>query len=177
MAGCKKINLSNRDELPSTNSLNSEYLNLIDKENQTKIKVDQIYESKKRYPVAKIYFAEDNILLINKLSTVGRFSLAEEAMIETKNAKMSKDIVYNTLKNGSCQFIYESDGIDSVSRIYLTFFGDSVRKVISNDSTLAYHLVCKNLSIRYNKNCPVDMLLEGQQRLLGFKEFSTIFYL
>lgn len=169
----KRINLSNRKELPSTNSLNSEYLNLIDKENQTKIKVDQVYQSKIRYPVAKLYYGEDNILLINKISTVGRFSLAEEALIETKNAKMSKGIVYNILKNGSCQFTYESGGIDSVSRIYLTFFGDSVTKAISNDSTLAYHLICKNLSIRYNKNGPVDMLLEGQQGLFGIKEFPA----
>lgn len=169
----RRINLSTHEELPSSDSLNSEYLNLIAKENQIKIRVDQVYQSKIRYPVAKLYFGENNILFINKISTVERFPLAERVLSETKNATLPKEIVYSTLENGSSQFTYELGGIDSISNIYLTSFGDSATTVISNDSIMAYHLICKNFSIKYNKNGPVDMLLEGQQELFGIKQIPA----
>jgi hypothetical protein len=169
----RRINLSAREELPSTDSINSEYLNLIAKKNQIKVKVEQVYQSKIRYPVAELYFEENNILFINKISRIGTFPLAERVLNETKNATLSKEVVYSTLKKGSCEFTYKLAGIDSISKIYLTSFGDSLTTIISNDSILAYHLICKNLSIRYNKNGPVDMLLEGQQGLFGIKEFPA----
>ena len=81
--------------------------------------------------------------------------------------------MYNTLTNGSYQFEYESKNIDSISGIYLTYFGDSLTTVISNDSILSYHLLCKNSSIGYNENSTLDMILGGTQQPFGITPVSA----
>lgn len=163
----RRINQSNNEELASSDSLSSEYLNLISKENQMKIKIAQVYLSKIRNPLARLYFEDSDILFINKICSIKDIALAEKVQSEIKSATMSKEIVYNTLTNGSYRFSYETRGVDPVSNIHLTFYGDSLTTVISNDSILSYHLLCKNSSFSYNENSSVDMILEGNQNFYG----------
>lgn len=169
----RKINQSKYEELASSDSLSSEYLNLITKENQTKTRVDQVYLSKIKNSLAKLYFEDSNVLFIYKIGSVRNISLSKIAHNEINNATESKEKVYSILTNGSYQFEYESKNVDSISAIYLTCFGDSLTTVISNDSILSYHLRCKNSSIRYSKNGTIDMLLEGTQRPFGIASVSA----
>jgi hypothetical protein len=150
----RRINQSNQQQLPSSDLLSSEYLSLIIKKEQSKIKVDQVYESKTRNPLAKLYFGDSDILFITKINTIKNISLSNIETSEITNATESKGKVYNVLTNGSYLFEYRSKNIDIISGIYLIYSGDSLTTVISNDSILSYHLLCKNSSIRYSQNGP-----------------------
>ena len=163
----RRINQSNQQQLPSSDLLSSEYLSLIIKKEQSKIKVDQVYESKTRNPLAKLYFGDSDILFITKINTIKNISLSNIETSEITNATESKGKVYNVLTNGSYLFEYRSKNIDIISGIYLTYSGDSLTTVISNDSILSYHLLCKNSSIRYSQDGPIDMILSGTQQPFG----------
>ena len=169
----RRINQSNQQQLPSSDLLSSEYLSLIIKKEQSKIKVDQVYESKTRNPLAKLYFGDSDILFITKINTIKNISLSNIENSEITNATESKGKVYNVLTNGSYLFEYGSKNIDIISGIYLTYSGDSLTTVISNDSILSYHLLCKNSSIRYSHNGPIDMILSGTQQPFGIISVSA----
>ena len=132
----RRINQFNRKQLPSSDSLNTEYLSLIIKKVQSKIRVDQVYQSEVRNPLAKLYFGDSDVLFITKIGTLEDISLSKIAYCEKNNVTESKEKVYNILTIGLYHLEYESKNIDSISGIYLTYFGDSLTTVISNDSKI-----------------------------------------
>jgi hypothetical protein len=169
----RRINQSNREQLPSSDSLSTEYICLITKKDQSKIKVDQVYQSKVRHPLAKLYFEDSSILFITKIGTIKDVPLSKIAHSEINNRDETKEKVYNILTNGSYQFEYESKNVDSISGIYLTCSNDSLTTIISNDSILSYHLLCKNSSVSYSEKGAVDMILEGTQQPFGKTSVSA----
>ena len=86
----RRINQSNHEQLPSSNSLSTEYLSLIIKKEQSKIKVDQVYQSEARNPLAKLYFGDSDILFITKIGTIKNISLSKIAHTEINDATESK---------------------------------------------------------------------------------------
>jgi hypothetical protein len=61
--------------------------------------------------------------------------------------------------NGFSRFEWRPWPTKQTSNIFLSLYGDSLSNGILNDSIASYHLLCKNLSIKFEKNGVVQVFM------------------
>jgi hypothetical protein len=57
--------------------------------------------------------------------------------------------------------------VQPLNNIFLSYYGEKVDTIISNDSLLQYQFVCKDLSIRNAPDSPADLVLTNDKGYFG----------
>lgn len=152
------------ERLPSAYSIAKEDSNLIAKEYIEKMKLIEVYRSNVRNPIALISFDTAYRLIMYKINLSKDASLKSIIRDQIKDVDRSTGKTYNIIDNNLFyRFQYQAGTTKPTSKVYLTLSGDSLKTVIKNDSIFSYHLLCKNFSIRYDENAPIDIFVEGQE--------------
>lgn len=77
------------------------------------------------------------------------------------------------------EFLFRLATLRSIDNMFITYSGDKIENVVSNDSLLQFHVVCKNFSIRYAADSPVDILLTNENHSIFSEKkmhLDVIFY-
>jgi hypothetical protein len=156
------------EDLPPTYKLSSEDSNLISNNYRQKLKVIEVFRSKVRNSISLVSVGENYRLIIYKIDSTKTASLKDILKTEIKSVDRSTGYTYTILGNDiPYKFQYKS-GIESRgAKIYLTLAGDSLNTVEKSDSIFSYHLICKNISIRYDENAPIDIFIGGKEVAFG----------
>lgn len=156
------------EDLPATYILSSEDSSLIREKFRNKISTNVIHRSKVREPISMLFFDQNYHLIIYKINLTEIKSLQEIIHTEIKAANRSVGYPYSVYgDNIFFNFQTKAGLTHPVSKIYLTLSGDSLKIIAKNDSVMAYHLRCKNFSLRYGENNPVDIFVKGKEGSLG----------
>ena len=163
--------------LPITYSLPSEFLNLFSNKTIGKVKVIGVNNSKERSSIPIILFDSKYHILMYKIDLSNECSIQNLFKIQNKRSDFSLGHVYlNTTKDLIYQFNYKAEKVKAVNQIILTLSGDSLLQSVKNDSILNFHLECKNLSIKYEENDPIDIMISGNKNIFGItKTFPADF--
>ncbi len=107
-------------------------------------------------------------IIIYKIDLIKDGLLKDVLHTNIESVDRTTGTVYTVINhNNFFQFQYQVGSAQPVSNIYLTLAGDSLKNLVQNDSVMSYHLLCKNFSIRYNKDGPIDLFVVGQEGMLA----------
>jgi hypothetical protein len=166
--GFKRIKKSFADDLPLTYSIPSEDSIVIAKKYLPKLKANKIVHSRNRGPISLIYFDTVYYLIFYRIDLIKDGPLKEVLHTDIESVDRTTGTVYTVINhNNFFQFQFQAGPANPVSNIYLTLAGDSLKNLVENDSVMSYHLLCKNLSIRYTENGPIDLFVVGQEGMLA----------
>ena len=161
-------NKSFQEDLPSTYLLPSDDSSLIKGLYQKKIAVNIIHNSKVRGPISMLFFDQDYHIIIYKISLKENLSFPNFFHTQIKNASRSVNYPYSLYGENIFFYFQCKTGLTlPASEVYLTLNGDSLKTIIENDTVIAYHLLCKNFSVRYEEKGPVDIFVIGKKGFLG----------
>jgi hypothetical protein len=153
--------------LPATYSLSPEHASLISKKYLDKIRVTKVLQSKVRNPISLLSFDSSYSIVICRINLIKHESLESIVNIKLKNIDRSVGYSYNIIGHSAFRFQYKSGEIQPASQIQLTFFGDSLQTTAKSDSLVSFSLLCKNLSIRYGEDDPIDIYVETKSIFLN----------
>jgi len=154
------------NNLPISYELSREDSSLIDSSYWPKTKVGAVCRFKNKMPVSFLGVDSQYSLFINQLSIDSNERLNSLFNIEHENGYASVGYVYSLFQsNPLFKFRYLANSVKPSNKLYLTFFGDSLRNKLSGDSIIIYQLICSNFSLRYQSGAPIDIFME---RKTGF---------
>jgi hypothetical protein len=159
------------DLLPSTYIMNNEDSNLFSEKYKSSLKVIEVRQTSER-KITMLSVDSNFNLLILKLKLGADTLLTRFAKIAISDSKSGIGYTYHNIENLGYKFQFKSGQVAIASKIYLTFFGDSIHNVIRNDSIINFRLLCGNISLRYGLNEPADIYITREEENL--KEFSLI---
>lgn len=166
--GFSEIQEALEESLPISYKLSPEDSSLIDSSYWKEIKVDAVFRSTRKLPASFLTVNSQYSLFINQLVVDKKIELDKLFKIEHKNISSSVGYVYSEiLINPLFKFKYYSNAVKFAEKIHLSFYGDSMGMKFSGDSVLAYRLLCKNFSLRYQISDPIDIFMERKPGFLG----------
>lgn len=156
------------EDLPSSFNLLKRDSDLISKKFIDKVRVIEVRRSKVRGPISFLLYDSKYFLFLYEMSLSKDKSFKNIFHIENRNSDRSVGVVYSIIDNG-LYFRFENKSYmsEAISEIFLTLKGDSLQTIANEDTIVSYHLLCTNLSIKYSKNDPVDIFLEGKEKSFG----------
>jgi hypothetical protein len=129
------------------------------------IKVNGVHQSKVRFPFSFLSYQDKYDIVIHRVEASKNLTIR---IAENVVTDVSPSISYTILEDNKYYRVdYKSGKIPPVSDLNLVLNGVSIRKIIENDSALAYCLKCRNMSVTYGKSEPVDIFIEGQREIIG----------
>jgi len=158
---------NNLGTLPSKYVLSKQDSELVSSSYWNQLKVDEVYQSKIRGPISRLIFDGKFYLVIHKMNlhAINRFK--DFFYVENKSASETNGVTYRVMGNPSFYFTWKGGLLNPASKIYFGVDGDSLRTVTQNDSILSYHLFCKNFSLCYSKDEPIDFFFQGKGNAEG----------
>lgn len=151
--------------LPESHVIPSEDSSLLPVNTRSRIEVIQINNSKVRSPISVLRFNKSFNLLTYKIDLAKSSPLKTLLHVSVSSSNTSVGYSYGVI---SSDVIYQLDYLAGKPKpaqdIYLTLAGDSLQTVFENDSMISYHLNCKNFSIKYDRNDPVDLFVESEEK-------------
>lgn len=149
------------EDLPPEHSLTTDVLNLISKKYRDKIKVNEVLRSKVRSPISLITLDDRYSLIIYKIDLLENQPINNLLSVTNESTDRSTGVTYGIVDNNLFSFQYKSGGSPPASKIYLTLSGDSLQTAFKSDTTIGYHLLFKNFSIKYSSNDPIDLFVKS----------------
>jgi hypothetical protein len=151
--------------LPSTYSLPNEDWNVVSPQHWNQVVVNEVLNSKVRNPIVLATFNSESSLIITKIDLKTDISLQALIHSEIIGTDASVGRTYATINPGYFSFQYAAEAVSPAADIYLTFAGDSVQNFFKSDSIVSYHLLCKNFSMRYTEDGPVDIFVKSNSTI------------
>jgi hypothetical protein len=173
-----------KELLPSSNILPSDYLNLISEKYRDSIEVTETVNSKVRAPVS-VFRVNKFHIAVYKINLTSNEPITNTLHEEFRLIKQSDLTTYRHVNiSANCHLKYKAGGVDSISNIFLSLSGNSIRTLLSTDLIRAYHLDAEGVSIRYGQNARIDIVIETgvgvvsiPMELLLLKKNNTVFLL
>lgn len=127
-----------------------------------KIKVKEVFNIKGRNPVAQLTYDDAYNILLYKIDLSHQPNKIND-ILQVKLESESTSVGEGYLIIGSAFFNFSFHGAPTQlpSKVYFTMSGDSITQNVANDSLIAYHLVCHDISISYTK-AVVDLSYEAK---------------
>ena len=111
-------------------------------------------------PVSFLYVDDTYHLVIFKINMGTDQTIQKVLSSDIVNSQRSDGETYSMVDfNGFSRFEWRPVPTMRTRNIFLSLYGDSLSNGILNDSIASYHLLCKNLSIKYEKNGLVQVFL------------------
>lgn len=164
----KSVNEATMNDLPLTQTITSENSSLISKKYISRVRSHENINSKIRSPVSFLYVDNRYHLVIYKIDSVANMTLPALLQTKVEGVERTDGETYTIIDfNGFSRFEWRPVRSRVVSKIYFTLAGDSLNNVVANDSIISYNLLCKNFSIRYTGQGPIEVFMVGEDRPLG----------
>jgi hypothetical protein len=158
----KEVNAATDNDLPLTQIITLEDSGLISPKNIGRVRSHQNVNSKVMDPVAFLYVDDTYHLVIFKINLRDQQPLKDILHTTIKSTERPDGETYSIVDfNGFSRYEWRPAPTKHTSNIYLSLYGDSLANNILNDSIATYHLLCKNLSIQYETNGPVEVFMVG----------------
>jgi len=157
----KEVKAIAHDYIPSTYSLIHDDSVVISPKYLDKIRVREITHSKNRNPVSLLKFDTTYDLVIYRIDLKKQAPLPKIFTSKIKDEGISTGFEYDVTSSNLHTMYFDNQVIRPVSVLYVTFFGGAVAEIANSDSILCYNFQCQNLSIRYARTAPVDILFKG----------------
>ncbi len=169
-----------KEHLPTTHQFSLEDSDFISKKHLGQLSKIEVHNSKVREPISVAVIDNKYKLLIYKIDLIKDTTFKDIFHTEIKNEEISTGYTYLVVAmDYFFKFNYQAGQTKAASNIYFTLTGDSIQTIAKNDSELSYHLLCKNFSIRYAENSPVDICVTGKEGAFGISSTAPmdIFFL
>lgn len=156
----KDVKAASDNRLPLTQGISSEDSALISPKDVGRVRSYQNVNSKVRDPVSFLFVDNSYHLIIFKIHMETDRPLPEILGSDIENSQRSDGETYSVVDlNGFSRFEWRPWPAKQTRNIFLSVYGDSLSNGILNDSIASFHLLCENLSIKYEKNGVVQVLL------------------
>jgi len=157
----RETNKAGEEEtLPLTYSFTSEDSSLIATKYRNRIDVVEVNNSKLRNSIATLRFDNSFNIIIYKINTEKEFSMQRILHIENTRTHISNGYVYTLIGRDIIYNLWYKNGITKpIQTIFLSYSGDSLQTGVMNDSIVSYHLLGKNVSVKYSQDEPVDLFI------------------
>jgi hypothetical protein len=156
----KNVRAASDNELPLTQVMTREDSALISPKYIGRVRSHQNVNSKVIDPVSFLYVDNTYHLIIFRIHMETDRPLPEILGSDIENSQRSDGETYSMVDfNGFSRFEWRPWPTKQTSNIFLSLYGDSLSNGILNDSIATYHLLCKNLSIKYEKSGIVQVFL------------------
>lgn len=163
-----KVEHSSADNPVHTYSIKPKDYDLVNNKYVSGLQGGIAYQSSNRNPVTLIPFGKSYSLISYKIDLIKGTSWSNVLDVTLKSVERTNMEVYTVIsENIFYRFEYHDAPTKSVSKVYLTLSGDSLRTVVTNDSIVSYHLLCNNFSIKYSENEAVDIFVVGNEKAFG----------
>jgi hypothetical protein len=158
----KGVKVASDRGLPLTQVITREDSALISPKYIGRVRSHQNVNSKVMDPVSFLYVDDTYHLVIFRINMETDQPLKELLSSNIENSQRSDGETYSMVDfNGFSRFEWRPVPTMRTRNIFLSFYGDSLSNGILNDSIASYHLLCKNLSIKYEKNGFVQVFMTG----------------
>lgn len=151
-------------DLPSTYSISKESSFLISQKYLSSLKVNEVVRDKVRNPVSMLILDSLYHLIIFEINLLNESSLKNILHLERAYSRPSTGESYRIMGNEFLTIKYKSGFQTPASQILLTLSSDSLVKIKDGDNLLCYHLVCKNLSLKYAGLSAIDIYAESTKQ-------------
>lgn len=180
--GVKGVKVASDNDLPLTQVITREDSALISPKYISRVRSHQNVNSKIMDPVSFLYVDDTYHLVIFKINMETDRPLNEILSSDIENCQRSDGETYSMVDfNGFSRFEWRPVPTMRAKNIFLSLYGDSVSNEILNDSIGSYHLLCKNLSIRYEKNGLVQVFVTSGEitpsDLLFLKRGKIVYFM
>jgi len=171
----KQNNDAINEYLPVSYSITSQDSDLISKKYRDKLEIVEVSNSKVRSSISILKFNKNYHILTYKINLEKDASLDSLFIITKKSVDISTGNSYLTFaKDIIYKFRFIAGTPKPANEVYLTLAGDSLQQIIKNDSINSFYLLCDNLSIRYEMNSPIDLLINSNEKLFGRTEIIPL---
>ena len=180
--GVKGVKAASDNDLPLTQVVTREDSDLICPKYIGRVRSHQNVNSKVMDPVSFLYVDDTYHLVIFKIHLKTDQPLKEILSIDLENSQRSDGETYSMVDfNEFSRFEWRPVPTMRTRKIFLSLYGDSLSNGILNDSIASYHLLCKNLSIKYEKNGVVQVFMTGGEitpsDLLFLKRGEIVYFM
>jgi hypothetical protein len=170
------------NELPSTQGITREDSALISPKYIGRVRSYKNVNSKVMDPISFLDLDDTINLVIFKINMETDQPLRETLSSDMENSQRSDGETYSIVDfNLFSRFEWRPAPTRRTSKIFLSLNGDSLSNGILNDSIASYHLLCKNLSIKYEKNGVVQVFMDGGEiapsDLLFLKRGKIVYFM
>jgi hypothetical protein len=156
----KDVRAASDNDLPLTQVMTREDSALISPKYIGRVRSHQNVNSKVMDPVSFLYVDNTYHLIIFRIHVETDQPITEILTSDVKNSQRSDDETYSLVDfNGFSRFEWRPSLTKQTRNIFLSLYGDSLSNGILNDSIASYHLLCKNLSIKFEKNGVVQVFM------------------
>jgi hypothetical protein len=173
LKGFDQLDVTLAEFLPSSYLLSGVDSQCIGNQAMSEMKVREICRSKMRGDVALLTFEGRYDVVMYKIVTDKIYPLKDILHEEGKSLDRSVGVSYRVMENSLFDFQYRKGEVQPVSQIYLTIGGDSIQKILSNDSIIAFNSICKDFSIKYGQGGPVDIFAIVKKKSLTNNHFPV----
>ena len=178
----KDVTAASDNDLPFTQVMTREDSALISPKYIGRVRSHQNVNSKVMDPVSFLYVDDTYHLIIFRIHVETDQPLMEILGSYIENSRRSDGETYSMIDfNGFSRFEWRPWPTKQTRTIFLSLYGDSLSKGILNDSIASYHLLCNNLSIKYDKNGVVQVFMTcgkiTPSDLLFFKRGKIVYFM
>jgi len=150
------------DYIPPTYLLINDDSVVVSPKYLSNLRVREITHNKNRNPISLLEFDTTYDLVIYRIDLKKSAPFSTIFTSKIKDEDESVGITYNVIASSLHTMYVSEQATRPVSVLYTTFYGSPLGTVQKSDSLLCYYLQCKNLSVRFAKNAPVDILLKSE---------------
>ena len=182
----KDVRAASDNDLPLTQVMTREDSALISPKYIGRVRSHQNVNSKVMDPVSLLYVDDTYHLIIFRIHMETDQPLKELLSSDIENSHRSDGETYSMVDfNGFSRFEWHPVPTMQTRNIFLSLYGDSLSNGILNDSIASYHLLCKNLSIKFEKKgvvqvfmtcgelTPSDLLFLKRDKIVYFMLMTT----
>ena len=138
----------------------AEYDNLFNTNAKTEMILDESINTLGRNPISNFTYKKKYSVVVYKIRSSISSSLREFIQTQTREISRNSQNVYNSVQLPGFQLSFMADSISEVSHIFFTIYGDSITRVIDNDSVIDYNLFLNTVSVRYGQVDAEDITIE-----------------
>ncbi len=136
-----------------------EYRNLFKNDANITYQETHFDDNENRNPVSDFVYDAKYAVFVTKIKTVNNLSSLPPVRREFHETEKTNNIFYSAISWHYSEFDYFLDTL-SATNISLTFYGDSIKSLIKNDTVEGYYLKNKEFSINYKKDGVVNILMK-----------------
>lgn len=170
----RDIGLAFENDLPATYTFLPEDTTIISKAYQDRFKVKEVFNFRKREPISMLELDSRYYLIITKIKLSEPATAKEVIHVSNEGVDRTSGETYSILGlNDFFEYQYLPFPLEPASNLYLTLAGDSLTSEW-NDSIARFHLLAENLSVRYGKDAPIDIILAPANLSFGAKVKQSV---
>lgn len=156
--------------LSSTYALTKEDSSIISEQYWNQLKAVVTINSKARNPITLMQLGGQYLVYLYRIELKSDTSLNTLFHFENRTVDITTGYSYGIMSHaGYFDFKYITGHKQPVSNIYMTLSGKNIQQVASLDTLIVFKALAETFSLRYAKDEPKDIVILGQDRLLGVR--------